>query len=138
MKDIFLLISHRIIDVLDGLPILFTISMSKLFFYFFGSSVFKFKTSVDNNLIVNYVFAAIGRFLIQATEPALRPIRRVIPNLGAIDISPVVLLLLIIALRPNIDRLRKGTERLVGLRAWLKERRNSPQSKQVQNASAEN
>lgn len=50
----------------------------------------------------------------------------------------VVLLLLIIALRPNIDRLRKGTERLVGLRAWLKEKRTSPQSKQVQNASAEN
>jgi glycerol-3-phosphate acyltransferase PlsY len=31
--------------------------------------------------------------------------------------------LLIWALRPNIDRLSKGTERLVGLRAWWKERK---------------
>jgi YggT family protein len=29
------------------------------------------------------------------TEPVLRPIRRAMPNLGAIDISPVVLLLLV-------------------------------------------
>ena len=29
------------------------------------------------------------------TEPVLRPIRRAMPNLGAIDISPVILLLLV-------------------------------------------
>ena len=29
------------------------------------------------------------------TEPALRPIRRILPNLGGIDISPVVLILLL-------------------------------------------
>ena len=29
------------------------------------------------------------------TEPALRPIRRLLPNLGGIDISPVVLILLL-------------------------------------------
>ena len=29
------------------------------------------------------------------TEPLLRPIRRVLPNLGGLDISPVILLLLI-------------------------------------------
>ncbi len=28
------------------------------------------------------------------TEPLLRPIRRMLPNMGAIDISPIVLLLL--------------------------------------------
>ncbi|MEE8545703.1 MAG: YggT family protein [Alphaproteobacteria bacterium] len=32
-------------------------------------------------------------FLYRITEPVLRPIRRVIPNLGGIDISPVVLIL---------------------------------------------
>ncbi|MEM7172665.1 MAG: YggT family protein [Pseudomonadota bacterium] len=37
----------------------------------------------------------IGRFLWQITEPALRPIRRFMPNLGGIDISPVILILLI-------------------------------------------
>jgi YggT family protein len=32
-------------------------------------------------------------FLYRITEPALRPIRRVLPNLGGVDISPVILLL---------------------------------------------
>lgn len=33
--------------------------------------------------------------LYRLTEPVLRPIRRVLPNLGGIDISPVVALLLV-------------------------------------------
>jgi YggT family protein len=41
----------------------------------------------------------IGEFLHRATEPALRPIRSVLPNLGGIDISPVVLILLLVFLR---------------------------------------
>jgi len=41
----------------------------------------------------------LGDFLYRITEPALAPIRRVIPNLGGIDISPVVLILLLIFLR---------------------------------------
>ncbi len=35
----------------------------------------------------NPVVSAIGNFLYQATEPVLRPIRRVVPTLGAIDIE---------------------------------------------------
>ncbi|MEX2009809.1 MAG: YggT family protein, partial [Dongiaceae bacterium] len=31
--------------------------------------------------------------------PALRPLRRILPNLGGIDVSPVVLILLLIFLR---------------------------------------
>lgn len=31
--------------------------------------------------------------LYRLTEPALRPIRRILPNLGGVDISPVILLL---------------------------------------------
>ncbi|MTI09949.1 YggT family protein, partial [Curvivirga aplysinae] len=37
----------------------------------------------------------IGQFLYKITEPALRPIRKVIPYIGGIDISPVVLILLL-------------------------------------------
>ena len=37
----------------------------------------------------------VGRFLHQITEPALRPIRRVIPSFGGIDISPLALALLL-------------------------------------------
>ena len=36
------------------------------------------------------------------TEPALRPIRRFLPDLGGIDISPIILLLLIFFLRQFI------------------------------------
>ena len=36
------------------------------------------------------------------TEPALRPIRRILPNLGGIDISPVILILLIIFIQKLI------------------------------------
>ncbi len=38
----------------------------------------------------------IGDFTHRATEPALGRIRRFIPNLGGMDISPVVLILLLI------------------------------------------
>ena len=38
-------------------------------------------------------------FLYRITEPVLRPIRRFLPNLGGIDISPVIALLLIIFLQ---------------------------------------
>lgn len=35
----------------------------------------------------------VGDFLYRITEPALRPIRRLLPNMGGIDLSPVVLIL---------------------------------------------
>ena len=38
----------------------------------------------------------VGDFIHRITEPALRPIRRPIPNLGGIDISPVILIILLI------------------------------------------
>ena len=47
----------------------------------------------------NQVVGMIGEFLYRITEPALRPIRNFLPNLGGIDISPVVLFLIIIFIR---------------------------------------
>ena len=41
----------------------------------------------------------VADMLYRVTEPALRPIRRFIPNLGGIDISPVILILFLIFLR---------------------------------------
>jgi YggT family protein len=56
----------------------------------------------------NQFVSAVGQFLFNVTEPALRPIRRVIsrilPNLGPIDISPIVLFLLIYFIRVVILR----------------------------------
>ena len=42
-------------------------------------------------------------FLWRITEPLQRPIRRVLPNLGGIDISPVILILLLVFVRRLLD-----------------------------------
>jgi len=47
----------------------------------------------------NPVVNTIGRFLHQATEPVMRPIRNILPALGGIDLSPMVVLLGIYFLR---------------------------------------
>ena len=47
----------------------------------------------------NQFISMIGEFLYKATEPALRPIRRILPDLGGLDISPIILLLIIFFLR---------------------------------------
>ncbi|MCB8819005.1 YggT family protein [Microvirga rosea] len=52
----------------------------------------------------NNVVRSIWSFLDAVTEPALRPIRRILPNLGGIDISPIILILLIIFLQNLIAR----------------------------------
>ncbi len=38
----------------------------------------------------------IGEFVYRATEPALRPIRRIMPNLGNFDISAIILIIILI------------------------------------------
>ncbi len=50
----------------------------------------------------NRVVYLIGDSFHRLTEPALRPIRRVMPDLGGLDISPVVLILGLIFLRDVI------------------------------------
>jgi YggT family protein len=52
----------------------------------------------------NQVVAAIGQFLYAVTEPALRLVRRFIPNLGGIDISPIVVILILILIRQILWR----------------------------------
>ncbi len=50
------------------------------------------------NLSNRFVYL-VGDVINRLTEPALRPIRQVLPNLGNIDISPVVLILLLLFLQ---------------------------------------
>jgi YggT family protein len=44
----------------------------------------------------NQFVAMLGDVLYRLTEPALAPIRRILPNFGGLDISPVVLVLLLL------------------------------------------
>jgi YggT family protein len=52
----------------------------------------------------NQVVAMLADFLYRITEPALRPIRNLMPNLGGIDISPVILILIIYFIEQVIIR----------------------------------
>jgi YggT family protein len=44
----------------------------------------------------NQFVAAVAEFLYRITEPMLGPIRRRLPNLGGLDISPIILILIIV------------------------------------------
>jgi YggT family protein len=44
----------------------------------------------------NQFVAMVGEFLYRITEPVLRPIRNMLPAMGGIDISPIILFLIII------------------------------------------
>ena len=50
-----------------------------------------------------FVFV-IGDVLHKLTEPVLKPIRRLIPNIGGIDLSPLVLILLLMFLQNLVVR----------------------------------
>jgi YggT family protein len=52
----------------------------------------------------NQFVAMVGDFLYRITEPVLRPIRNILPSLGGIDLSPVVLILVIILIKDVIVR----------------------------------
>lgn len=47
----------------------------------------------------NQVVAAIGNALYQLTEPVLRPLRRYVPVFGGLDISPIIVILVIMLIR---------------------------------------
>ena len=44
----------------------------------------------------NQFVAMVGDFLYRITEPVLRPIRNVIPAFGGLDISPIIVILIIL------------------------------------------
>ena len=48
---------------------------------------------------------SVGDFVYRITEPALAPLRRMLPNLGGMDLSPMVLILGLIFLRGVIANL---------------------------------
>jgi YggT family protein len=47
----------------------------------------------------NQFVRTIGDFLYRITEPALRPFRRILPNLGGVDLSPLALIIVLLLIR---------------------------------------
>ena len=56
----------------------------------------------------NQVVYTIVDFLYRITEPALRPIRKIMPNLGGVDISPIILILGLIFLQMVLGNLHRA------------------------------
>jgi YggT family protein len=57
----------------------------------------------------NQIVHMVAELLYRLTEPVLRPIRSLLPNMGGIDISPIILFLIILFIQsvilPNIAKL---------------------------------
>lgn len=90
------------------LTILFQIALMLLNLYWWAvvlaavvSTLISFNVLDTRNRIV----WSIADFLYRVTEPALRPIRRWLPNLGPVDISPLILLVLIYAAEALLGRI---------------------------------
>jgi YggT family protein len=43
----------------------------------------------------NQLVQTLGELLFRITEPVLRPVRNLLPNLGGIDISPIIVIIII-------------------------------------------
>ena len=55
----------------------------------------KFKAVDANGRVVGPVYSTLDKI----TEPARRPIRRLLPDLGEVDVTPVILIVLIVFVR---------------------------------------
>jgi len=63
-----------------------------------GSAVLSWLIAFNVVNTRNPIVSNIGEFLYRVTEPLLRPIRSLMPNLGGIDVSPVILILALLFL----------------------------------------
>ena len=64
-----------------------------------ASAIFSWLIAFNVVNTQNRFVYSVADMLYRVTEPTLRPIRSVIPNLGGIDISPVILILFLIFIR---------------------------------------
>jgi YggT family protein len=96
--------SGLIVDILQFISYLLTLYVWILI----ASAVMSWLIAFNVVNPYNQVVRTIGEFLYRITDPVLRPIRNVLPNLGGIDISPVILILIIFFIQsvviPNIAR----------------------------------
>ncbi len=81
--------------MLTGIYELVLIVINLLVWALILAAIFSMLTSFGVLDTRNRVVWSIGDFLHRVTDPILRPIRNILPNLGGIDLSPLVLILLL-------------------------------------------
>jgi YggT family protein len=84
---------------MQSLGIMIVTAISIYIWVLIASAIFSWLIAFNVLNARNQIVDRIGDFLYRVTEPALRPIRRFVPCIGGIDISPVVLILLLIFAR---------------------------------------
>ena len=87
---------HALANLIDTIIELY---IGCLFVFVIMSWMVNFGVLNTNNRFVYLVMD----FLYRITEPPLRPIRRFLPNFGSIDLSPIVLVLILIFIRNFIN-----------------------------------
>lgn len=73
-----------------------------------GQAVLSLLTSFNIINARQPLVAAIGEFLYRATEPVIAPVRRRMPNLGPIDIAPMVVIIGLIFIVRTVHWLFSG------------------------------
>lgn len=58
----------------------------------------------------NHAVRTIGDVLARLTEPALRPLRRWLPDIGPVDLSPIALWLIILFLQMVVRKLLQAVQ----------------------------
>ena len=92
------------IELLNFISVLLTLYVYVLI----GSAVLSWLIAFNVVNTRNQFVSMLWEFLYRVTEPLLRPIRSLLPNLGGIDVSPVILILIIFFIQsvliPNLMR----------------------------------
>ena len=92
--------------ILDSVLAVLSVALNLYMYVVIASVILSWLVQFNVINTQNQFVSMIGEFLWRATEPALRPIRRFVPNLGGLDISPIVLLLAIFFLQQLILNIR--------------------------------
>ncbi len=79
---------NSILGLFDTLALLYVWAL-------IGSAILSWLVAFNVVNTSNRVIFMVGDFLYKITEPSLRYVRRVLPNLGGIDISPIIVILLV-------------------------------------------
>ncbi len=92
------------------LTILFNLLYFVINLYFWAiilSAVFSMLSAFGVLDTRNRVVWMINDFLFRVTDPVLRPLRNMLPNMGSIDISPMIVLAVIqLVILPLLQRLQ--------------------------------
>jgi YggT family protein len=92
--------------VLDPLIYVLIIAIGLYYWVVIASVILSWLVTFNVINSRNQFIAGASRFLWQITEPALKPIRRMVPAFGNFDLSPIILILVLIFVEMVLGNIR--------------------------------